>query len=398
MYFDGAERLAPDYKTFVFTNDPEVSSFYPTTSMISGGREINVTGQYFTSIQKPKMFVNTGKLFVSEPCLVHSFNNMVCISPPVELSRVKVDRQVLVGFIMDAVVLQPDLDFKFKDDPVYYMFTEEGNVRDYIGGQLVIEGENLNLASVAREVSVTIGKDECKVVSLSDIQLNCVAPDNIPRGLNKTGYLTESGLFEVRIEVGNLRFFVGYLKYTTVEMHTILGVNVGLAAALAISLVIVIIMTIALCYLRNKTFGSGIGKAENRLEMMEMDNRKRQAMVLPFLDFFNYTANMICDGQADNPVLNRRLQRDTGHTKSLEQFYSLLVDESFCLVFIRTLEDQKKMTADHKATVGFLLSIILQRERHMLYLTELLKVLLAETVVKANRTGRRGQCLKEMIL
>ncbi|XP_070559918.1 plexin-B1-like [Ptychodera flava] len=65
MYFDEAERLAPDYKTFVFTNDPYVSSFYPTTSMISGGREINVTGQYFTSIQKPKMFVNTGKLFVS---------------------------------------------------------------------------------------------------------------------------------------------------------------------------------------------------------------------------------------------------------------------------------------------------------------------------------------------
>ncbi|XP_070557196.1 plexin-A2-like [Ptychodera flava] len=65
IYFDGAERLAPDYKTFVFTNDPEVSSFYPMTSMISGGRAINVTGQYFTSIQRPKMFVNAGKLFVS---------------------------------------------------------------------------------------------------------------------------------------------------------------------------------------------------------------------------------------------------------------------------------------------------------------------------------------------
>ncbi|XP_070557199.1 plexin-B-like [Ptychodera flava] len=319
---------------------------------------------------------------------------MVCISPPVELSRVKVDRQVLVGFIMDAVVLQPDLDFKFKDDPVYYMFTEEGNVRDYIGGQLVIEGENLNLASVAREVSVTIGKDECKVVSLSDIQLNCVPPESLPRGLNDTGNPTENGLPEVRIEVGNLRFFVGYLKYTTVEMHTILGVNVGLAAALAISLVIVIIMTIALCYLRNKTFGSGIGKAENRLEMMEMDNRKRQAMVLPFLDFFNYTANMICDGQADNPVLNKHLPSNADRMKSLEKFSTMLVRESFCLVLIRTLEDQKKMTADHKATVGCLLTIILHRERHMLYMTELLKNLMAEVAVKAHRTKKAKSMLK----
>ncbi|XP_070557955.1 plexin-A1-like [Ptychodera flava] len=127
---------------------------------------------------------------------------------------------------------------------------------------------------------------------------------------------------------------------------------------------------------------------------MAMGTRTRKDMVLPFLDFCNYTANMTSDGQADNPLLKRRLQSDTDRTKSLEQFYSLLVDESFCLVLIRTLEDQKKMTPDHKATVGCLLTIILEKERHMLYLTELLKVLLAETAVKANKTRKTRSLLK----
>ncbi|XP_070557954.1 plexin-B-like [Ptychodera flava] len=395
IYFDGAERLAPDYKTFVFTNDPEVSSFYPMTSMISGGRAINVTGQYFTSIQRPKMFVNAGKLFVSEPCMVHSFDKMKCISPPVVLSRVKMDTQVLVGFIMDAVVLQPDLDFEIKDDPVYYPFADDGNIKEYSRGrQLVIEGENLNLASMASEVFVTIGEEECRVVSLSDVQLNCVPPEDAPRGVNKTGISSENGLSEVRVKVGNLDFFIGYLKYPTAEQSKISGAILGLVAALALLLIITILI-IVICYLRNRKLDNQIAEeVENWLEIIAMGTRTRPDMVLPFLDFCNYTANMITDGQADNPLFKRRLQSDTDCTKSLEQFYSLLVDESFCLVFIRTLEDQTKMTTNHKATVGYLLTIILQRERHMFYLTELLKVLLAETAVKANKTKRTRSMLK----
>ncbi|XP_070559928.1 plexin-2-like [Ptychodera flava] len=203
MYFDGSERLAPESKKFAFTEDPTVTDINPSESMMSGGRQINVTGTYFTSIRKPRMLITAGRTFVSEkPCDVRSFSEMTCTTPPVDISmslrnnQTKGDNEVTVGFIMDAVeeVRQLDLDFEIVVDPEYYPFPEEGNIREHQGGQLIVQGKNLNLASTESEVTVTIGQEECRVVSLSDVQLNCIPPDDEPKGVNKSGSPTENDL------------------------------------------------------------------------------------------------------------------------------------------------------------------------------------------------------------
>ncbi|XP_070559799.1 plexin-B-like [Ptychodera flava] len=270
MYFDGSERQAPEGKKFEFTEDPTVTDINPSASMISGGRQINVTGTYFTSIRQPKMLITFGRPFLSEkPCEVHSFSKMECITPPVDISmslrnnQNKDDNEVTVGFIMDAVeeVRQLDLDFEIVVDPEYYPFTEEGNIREHQGGQLVVQGKNLNLASTESEVIVTIGQEECRVVSLSSVQLNCIPPDDEPMGVNKSGSPTENGLPIVIVEVGNLEFFIGFLKYHVTSQTTPWGIIGGLIAVFVLFVIVVIVI---LCYCQRK---NSLKEKPNGLQM-----------------------------------------------------------------------------------------------------------------------------------
>ncbi|XP_070557475.1 plexin-A4-like [Ptychodera flava] len=402
MYFDGTERLAPESKKFAFTEDPTVTDIYPSTSMISGGRRINVTGTYLTSIRQPRMLITAGRPFVSEqPCDVRSFSEMDCITPPVDISvplrnnRNSGDDEVTVGFIMDAVqeVRQLDFDFEIVVDPEYYPFPEEGNIREHQGGQLVVRGKNLNLASTESEVMVTIGQEECRVVSLADVQLNCISPVDEPKGVNKSGSPTENGLPVVIVEIGNLEFFIGYLKYPIISPAISSGLIGGLVAAFVLLVAITIVIVIV-CYLRNRKLDRQIAETENRLQTMVMEMRAGPDVNLPFADYSKYTANMVYDLRTGQQGLEN-LHSNTNRKMDLEKFNSLLMNKFFCLVLIRTLEQQRRMANDQKKAFGHLLTIALH-EKTKIYLPEILKELFADAVIKAERTKKTKSMLNRV--
>ncbi|XP_077988586.1 plexin-B-like [Glandiceps talaboti] len=250
MSFDGSWRLASLDKTFEYTENPSVQNIVPQQSMESGGCVVNVTGAYFTSIQEPKMLITTPEEYVSEPCTVLSSHLMQCITPPVQYPstvRTTRDTEFTVGFIMDGVeeVRQLHLQFDIVTDPKYLPFHEDNHIRAHVGIQLAINGHKLNSACTRHEVTVTIGQEDCEVVSLSDNQLSCIPPLIEPGGVNKTGNPTDNGLPEVRVEVGNIEFFIGYVRYQRDdEPRVATGIIVGVVVTFILILLILVLVVI----------------------------------------------------------------------------------------------------------------------------------------------------------
>ena len=95
-----------------------------------------------------------------------------------------------IGFVMDDVQSVRELEqfypsiasnLVYVSDPKVFAFDDSG-VKLYKGESLVIEGENLRLASSEQEVNVTIGTRICNITSLSMTQLVCLPPDLQPLG------------------------------------------------------------------------------------------------------------------------------------------------------------------------------------------------------------------------
>ncbi|XP_070556393.1 plexin-B2-like [Ptychodera flava] len=398
MHFDGAERLAPDSKSFRYTENQTVKSINPSRSFRSGGRQVNVTGTMFTSVQEPRMVLSSEDgIHVGQPCQVYSQSSMQCLSPAFYSgdSAGPENNDITVGFLVDAVedLLQLDLDFTVVSDPVYFEFPEEGNMKEQSGKQLNIRGSDLNLACTSEEVHVSVGQAECIVESLSDVQLNCVPPEEEPAAVNKTGSPTRNGYPEVRVEVGYQSFYIGYLKYrradrlqttTTIVVVSIIFLLVGIVATIGLGVI-----------LRNKIkhmdkrmdLANGIPKI---MELTEMESDKR----FQLLDYGDYAANMLFGGKNHDLVLNTSKKRTPADSRCLEDFRSLLRDKVFCVVFIRTLENRDDITPEDGSLIASLLTVVLHKEDHLMHFTEVLKVLLAEVVRNAVR-GKRNAPLLE---
>lgn len=122
---------------------------------------------------------------------------------------------------MDNVVAVRDLEKHFTklahhlyyvEDPVFYEFPNQ--IKLYKGDTLVVEGENLNMASDETDVIVTIGSKACNVTSLAMTQLVCSPPEQQPADTDENGIKTDRNLPLVVVRVGrNLRFPIGYLRY-----------------------------------------------------------------------------------------------------------------------------------------------------------------------------------------
>ncbi|XP_002737981.3 plexin-A1-like [Saccoglossus kowalevskii] len=408
IYFDGAVRPLLGV-TYEYTEDPTIETILPESSMVSGGRMIEVTGSYFKSIQKPLLIINSPPEdpYQSEPCDVLSNDHMVCITPEINylLSRSRrastcVDNctDVTIGFKMDGVedlLSLPDFSFKIFDDPEYFMFQEKDNIKVFEGEQLAIDGKNLNLASTAQEVFVYIGTERCNVTSLAVNQLNCNPPNSQPKGVDINGTATKNKLPEVRVRVGVLEFFIGYVEYPEDDLP--IEVIAAVAAA-ALLLLIILIVVCIVCQRRHTNERLTVEKTKQKMESVELAIRDKlkvaftelQTMMpemsdigasasIPFLSFNDYVVNMIFAGQTDHPVfLKGTVDASSNLAKGLRRFHNLLKEKKFLVVFIHTLEEERNISVRDRVNIGSLLTLALHKERHMAYLTDVLKTLLAD--------------------
>ncbi|XP_070558807.1 plexin-A4-like [Ptychodera flava] len=420
--FDGAQREAPTDAEFNYAENPTVTHLSPLESSLSGGRMIEVNGTRFDVPGEARMTIKEGDVvFYSDPCVVKSQGSMECKTPRVEVSsssRRKRDTDcvegcdVEVGFQMDGyVTVMPD-GFTIFVDPEYFEFEDDDQIASYTS-VIQIRGRHLDFAATASEVTVYIGQEYCIVQSLSSVQLNCEPPAESPDGVDKNGTRTENGLPEVRVEVGNLGFYIGYLEYprNTLSSGVIGGLAGGILGVLVAAAIIIVIFCIRRSSKKSQKL-EGMAKMLDDLEMNVQSEAKRAftelqtemsdlnsdvegSIGIPVLDYDDYAVNMMFAGQTDHPVFQKsEVVLKSSTITGLKQFYHLLKKKHFLLIFIETLEAQKGVSPRDRVNIGSLLTVALHSEKKMVYLTDVLKTLLANAAAKAVDRSKEKQMLR----
>lgn len=402
LMIDGANRtlscnrhpyMYSDCSIYNYTVDPKIHQIKPLKSFISGGRMITVHGSNLDSIQKPEIEVLIDDTAVNKStCFVINPNQMECPSPPVnskfyeyvndktkmknrgntvptdayttldyttssigsnaEVAALKIRETQLsfqISFIMDNVQSVKDLNKHFEnlrstlvyvEDPVYYPF--EDSEKSYKGDTLVIEGENLNIASDESDVNVTIGMMPCNVTSLAMSQLVCTPPKQQPDATDENGVeQTNTGLPLVVVRVGrSLRYPIGHLRY---DLNKSLTSTQAIFVFIVIaSLAVVVILTAVLILYRRKSTQAEREYKRIQIQMDTLESNVRmeckQAFAelqtdmtdlaadiensgIPTLDHVNYIMKVFFPGVTNHPILNTPKVRFFHLAPDLYQFY-----------------------------------------------------------------------------
>lgn len=417
MSFDGRKRTYNGF--FEYVDDPTIESVESGVGgqmkipkgLPAGGIKISVTGKNLGYIQNPLMYVYYDeKMFVST-CDVLSQTSMECRSPTIEIpDNVILDAEhplpLEYGFRMDNVTGVQNLSqngfqhFLLYPNPIYDMFDED--VKYYKSDYLTINGQHLDRACQESDVIVQIGSTYCNVTSLSRQQLTCRPPPVQPPALSADGFPDKQELPEVIVIVGNtLSFKIGKLSYALPA-----GLNgplskpalVGVIAAIVALVIVFIVFLIA--YRRKSTESNRVLKnmqeqmdilelrvaaeckeafAELQTEMTDLTGDLTSGGI-PFLDYRTYAMKILFPNVDNHVVLQWDRPELIRKEKGLRLFGQLIMNKTFLLLFVRTLESNRYFSMRDRVNVASLIMVTLQSK--MEYCTDILKTLLAELIEK----------------
>ncbi|KAF7286951.1 hypothetical protein GWI33_002800 [Rhynchophorus ferrugineus] len=441
LSIDGANRTL-EGNPFNYTQDPTIMEIKPLNSFVSGGKMIFVHGTNLDSIQRPEMEVYSyhepNIPINSTVCTVLSSTQMECPSPAVNRifvsynsktkrslrkpSAIKMKEPKLllkIGFVMDNVQSVRNLEKHFPnlrssilyvEDPKFIKFPNQ--IKLYKGDTLVIEGENLNVASDEADVVVTIGTKPCNVTSLAMTQLVCSPPEVQPAGTDENGIKTDMNIPLVVVRVGKtLRFPIGYLKYDLYKTFEFPREAIILIIAGAI-LFVLFLGAVVVVYRRKSTQAEREYKRiQIQMDTLESNVRSECKLAffsafaelqtdmtdltadlensgIPTLDHTTYIMKVFFPGVIDHPILNALKVRlngpKTNFDSAMLQFEQLINNKYFILTFIEILENQKSFNIRNKVNVASLLMVVLMDK--MEYATDILKCLLLRLIDKSVNT------------
>ncbi|RZC36560.1 plexin-B [Asbolus verrucosus] len=387
LSIDGANRTLKG-NPFNYTQDPTIMEIKPLKSFVSGGRMIFVHGTNLSSIQAPEMEVySDGEPSVpinKTSCTVLSATQIECPSPSVNRQFLLASTRVTRSLRQPSAIKMPEAQLLVK-----------------IGDTLVIEGENLNMASDETDVVVTIGTKPCNVTGLAMSQLVCSPPEQQPLDTDENGVKTDTNLPLVVVRVGrNLRFPLGYLRYDIYKSFAFPPEAVAMVATGTI-LFVFFFVAILVVYRRKSTQAEREYKriqiqmdtlesnvrSECKLDMTDLTADLENSGI-PTLDHTSYIMKVFFPGVSDHPILNAPKVRINGprtnYDSAMLQFEQLINNKHFVLVFIEILESQKSFNIRDKVTVASLLMVVLMGK--MEYATDILKSLLLRLIDKSVNT------------
>lgn len=251
-------------------------------------------------------------------------------------------------------------------------------------------------------MEVRIGNSFCNVTSLSRQQLTCRPPENQPAAINENGDVDTESLPEVVVIVGgSLKFAIGSLSYSSPQ-----GLNASfnkptLIIACVVGVVIFLVFVgFLVAYRRKSTESSRVLKnmqeqmdilelrvaaeckeafAELQTEMTDLTSDLTSGGI-PFLDYCTYAMKILFPNVDDHVVLQWDRPELLKKEKGLRQFGQLIMNKTFLLLFIRTLESNRYFSMRDRVNVASLIMVTLQSK--MEYCTDILKTLLAELIEK----------------
>lgn len=436
MRFDNGERIFHDYN-FLYVEDPEVDvvtssqasmnhigragiAHIPPKGIPAGGITVHVRGKNFISIQEPRFYVVVDGLKYNGSCLVENATDMSCSSPFVPEEKLNPYRlspedpvELDYGFHMDNVEGVHHLAtrrnnrlpmFMMYSNPEYKPFPEE--IKFYKSDYLTINGSNLDRASSEYDIMVRIGNGFCNVTSLSRTQLTCKPPPIQPEALNWRGQLDNNQLPDVVVTVGNsLNFTIGKISYDSYDgFEGFLSRSILLIIIVGTCFLMLVVVVILIAYRRKASESSRVVKTmQEQMDVLEMKvaSEAKQAFTelqtemtdltddlehggIPYLDYRIYAMKVLFPNSADHPVLSE-MQVDPkirpNFEKGLSLFGQLILNKTFLLLFIRTLESNRYFSMRDRVNVASLIMVTLQNR--MEYCTDILKTLLANLIEKS---------------
>ncbi|KAL1449700.1 hypothetical protein WDU94_002183 [Cyamophila willieti] len=379
----------------------------------AGGTNINVVGKNLLYIKQPLIYVvYKDKRYVSG-CEVMSNNYMKCTAPTITGTTGSINEehpeQLEYGFEMDNVTSVQNLSKKLNSpyllypDPIYEPFGEE--IKYYKNDYLTINGQHLDRASQESDVVVRIGIGFCNVTSVSRQQLTCRPPAEQP--LNSLSDDEEEGsteLPDVQVIVGmgnNLKFYIGKLSYSQPAALNSPLTKTALYGGIAIiTILFLIFIAFLIAYRRKSTENTRVLKnMQEQMDILELrvaaECKEAFAELqteitdltgdlttggIPFLDYRTYAMMILFPNSEHHAVLQFERPELLHKEKGLRLFGQLIMNKTFLLLFIRTLESNRYFSMRDRVNVASLIMVTLQSK--MEYCTDILKTLLAELIEK----------------
>lgn len=240
--------------------------------------------------------------------------------------------------------LQP---FQLFPDPLYYEFSEK---KYYNNEYLTINGKNLDRACKESDVTVMIGAQICNITSLSRHQLTCKPPMDGIDDLN------------VVVKIGqSLEFNIGVLSYAQPSFLDGIGRHALILITIAISVVIVFIIVLLVAYRKKTNESNRVLKnmqeqmdilelrvaaeckeafAELQTEMTDLTGDLTSGGI-PLLSYQKYAMNILFPNVQDHDKLLQERIELVRKEKGLRLFGQLIMNKTFLLLFIRTLESNR---------------------------------------------------------
>ncbi|KAH7645133.1 plexin-a-like protein [Dermatophagoides farinae] len=404
----------------------------------SGGFHLRVRGQNFNIIQEPKIYVDVdGEWFVSNCSVLNvEGTDMRCETPAVPIERLHFTRQEYIeldyGFIMDNVHSVRSLTiprigggnrdhppfpkFRMYRLPDFHEFSESDRIKYYRGEYLTINGNHLDSIIQSSDVNVWIGSERCNVTSFSQVQLTCRLPAQRPMAEDENYHQTYDQLPAVIVGVGK-RFnkTLGFMSYDSSSSGSFFFFSSGsssgalykhvfIAIVVAICFLFVVVVVILILYRRKSTESSRVLKTmQEQMDVLELRvaSEAKEAFAelqteitditaeiniggIPFLDYRLYTLKVLFPNENNNHAVLKELALDPNERGHIEQaltmFGQLILNKTFLLLFIRTLESNRYFSMRDRVNVASLIMVTLQGR--MEYCTSILKTLLADLIEK----------------
>ncbi|KAF8370327.1 plx-1 [Pristionchus pacificus] len=382
---------------FQYLANPKVSSVLPERSVSAGGIRVDVKGEGFRILQRPKMILfGRGDIKTEgKDCVIRDDSHMECFTPSLPSTEKINDRSIEVGYAFDfdgsttsrgRLEIFPDPTIESWQEARYYRPTEN---------YLTINGEHLNDAANERDVKVSIGGAECTSTVVASRVITCRPPERkppLPTGADP----------EVIVSIAHLKFSAGVLSYSTPGLSS---TSISIIAVAIFALLTLLILLLVLYQRKSNSHQRQMKMLKSKMDAIEMRvateckeafaelqtslnayhaDLPLGAPVVPFLEYREYAARVLFPNSGHAHLALRELEVDSSRAKYVEEglreLHKLLLNKTFLLTMVRTMESNKFFVGKDRVYLGSLLMVVLQEK--MAYCTEILKQLLRELIEK----------------
>lgn len=197
-----------------------------------------------------------------------------------------------------------------------------------------------------------------------------------------------------------MNYKIGVLSYSAPLAFQAIGNNLVFVGLAALAIVFCIIVGLLIAYKKKTSESNRVLKnmqeqmdilelrvaaeckeafAELQTEMTDLTGDVTSGGI-PFLDYRTYAMKILFPNHEDHVVLQWERPELLRKEKGLRLFGQLIMNKTFLLLFIRTLESNRYFSMRERVNVASLIMVTLQSKLE--YCTDILKTLLAELIEK----------------